>query len=349
MLRQVFIIKDDEFLFERNFGKPLNNEEYYNLFVSLKGVAFGELATDFGNYEYGNFRITYIYDESSNIFIIFITGLYDGEEDIKAGLVKFKDEFFNLFSDDLLENADTSLLEVLNPLVDSIQKNLIAKISLVGFPGVGKTTITKLIKEEAIPSVHIPTITGNRTTIKIGKLVFSLLDFAGQEQFSYLWKSFIKGSDAVLIITDSTLENVEKSKFFLDLIRDEAPNTFAAVIGNKQDLPGALSVESIESHLNLKTYSMVAIEPNNRTRMIQIISDVLEISPEVSPLLKPLYERDELLNKAQHALEQGDYSNALIYFEKIADICLDLGDDSLGRAFYEKAEELKTGLNNQSI
>ncbi len=74
---------------------------------------------------------------------------------------------------------------------------------------------------EEIPMEHIPTITGDIATIKIGKLQFHLWDFAGQEQFSFLWQNFIKGSDAVLLITDSTLENCEKSKYFVELIKKE--------------------------------------------------------------------------------------------------------------------------------
>ncbi len=37
---------------------------------------------------------------------------------------------------------------------------------------------------------------------------------------------------------------------------------------------------------------MVAIDPNNREKMINIIAGVLEISGDVSPLLRPLFERD---------------------------------------------------------
>ncbi|GAH20676.1 unnamed protein product, partial [marine sediment metagenome] len=71
-----------------------------------------------------------------------------------------------------------------------------------------------------IPLQHVPTISGDIATIKIGKLFFRLFDFAGQEQFKFLWKNFIKESDAVLIITDSTIRNVEKSRYFSGLVFD---------------------------------------------------------------------------------------------------------------------------------
>jgi len=338
--------KDDNFLFERNFGKAISNEAYYDMFVATKGVALGQMDKDTESFEYEGYLITYLYVESANIYFIFITSTFDDMERNREEITKLKDEFLNLFSDLLDQNLESTLLDVLNPVVDGIQKNLRAKVSLVGFPGVGKTTITKLIKEEEIPTVHSPTITGDKAVIKIGKLVINILDFAGQEQFSYLWKTFIKGSDAVLIITDSTLENVDKSRFFIDLIRDEAPYAFAAIIGNKQDLPIALTVEQIEAQLGLKTYSMIAIDPKNRTRMIQIISDVLEVATEVSPeLLQPLDERDQLIIQVQIALESGEYEKSIPLFERLADICFKLGDDSLGNEFYAKIEQIKNALS----
>ena len=265
----------------------------------------------------------------------------DNEEAIQKEILRCKEEFVQSFGEILDRNFDAKTFEVFDPAVDSIHRNLRPKISLVGFSGVGKTTTTQLIKAEKIPIKHIPTITGDIATIKIGKLHFNLWDFAGQEQFSYLWNNFVKGSDAILLITDSTLENVEKSKFFLELVKDEAPEANTAVIGNKQDLPDAMKIEQIEHILGIKTYSMIAVDSNNRTKMIQIIADILEMSAEVSPLLKPLLERDELIQEAMGALEAGEFSKSLLLFQKISDLCLEMGDDSLGREFYDKSEQIK--------
>jgi small GTP-binding protein len=341
MLRQVYIIKDNDFLYEANFGKAINRTDFSPLYTKLKQDALSSLGEEFGDYEYYRYRINYTVDKEKKLFIVFITGLADNPLDVQTELRKLRKEFMNIFGDMLDMNIDPSMFEVLAPTVDVIHKSLRPKISLVGFSGVGKTTITRLIKSEEIPMEHVPTITGDIATIRIGKLHFHLWDFAGQEQFSFLWNKFVKGSDGILLITNSELENIEKSKFFLELIKDEAPYAHTAVIGNKQDLPGALPIAKIEEILGLKTYSMIAIDPDNRDKMIQIIADVLEMSSEISPLLKPLFERDQLMLDAHQALQDGDIAGAVQLFEKISDLCAELGDDSLSLEFLQKSEKLK--------
>ena len=296
-------------------------------------------------HDYYKFRVSYITQKSLEIIVLFVTGLTDKFDNIKKELIKCRKEFINLFEEILQHRFDAKTFEVFDPIVDSIHKNLRPKISLIGFSGVGKTTITKLIRAEEIPMQHIPTITGDIATVKIGKLHFHLWDFAGQEQFSYLWDNFIKGSDAALLITDSTLENVEKSKFFLELIKEQSPHAHTAVIGNKQDLEGAISPAQIERVLGLKSYSMIAKDPENRNKMIQIIADVLEMSAEVSPLLKPLLERDKLIEEATGALKTADFEKAAFLFDKISYLCVELGDDSLGKEFYEKSQKIKVMLD----
>jgi hypothetical protein len=81
--------------------------------------------------------------------------------------------------------------------------------------------------------------------------------------------------------------------------------------------------------------------------MIQIIADILEVSTDASPLLKPLFERDQLIHQARISLEDGDIALTAQYFEKISDLCLELGDDILYKEFFEKAKKLRGYLNNQ--
>jgi len=349
MLRQVFIVRDDSIIFSRHYGKALNDSDLVNVLSEIKQEAFSRLGKEIGSYDFYKYKISFLAEKELGILFIFITGLTDDFPRIKTQIYMLKREFFNIYSDNMTHGLDSSILEVLNPIIDSNHRNLKPKISLMGSSGVGKTTITKLIKAEEIPIEHIPTINGDVSTIKIGKLEYFLWDFAGQDQFAFLWNKFIKGSDAVLIITDSTLENIEKSKLFLELIKEDAPYANTAVIGNKQDLPNALSSDEIEKIIGLKTYSMIANDPENHNKMINIIADVLDITPDVSPLLKPIFEREKLVQEAQRALENGLIEETAEIFNKIADICIELGDDSLAKEFNDKSKRLKIYLKEDTF
>ena len=177
-------------------------------------------------------------------------------------------------------------------------------------------------------------------------LIFSRCFFAGQDQFDFLWEKFIRGSDAVLLITDSTLENLEKSRYFFELVNKIVPYARLAVIANKQDLPEAMKVEDIERLMGNKAYSMVAIDPENRSKMIRIIADLLDMDAGVSPLLQPLFERDLLMDKVQEALQQGEFEQVVNIFEKISTLCLELGDDSLAIDFQKKSEKIGNMLKS---
>ncbi|MCK4370010.1 MAG: GTP-binding protein [Candidatus Lokiarchaeota archaeon] len=344
MLRQIYIILNDNIIYQRNYAKGLDDSLFSNVYLNIKKSAFSKFAEETASYEFFTYKLSYIVEKSLNLIVLFVTGLGDDFKNIKPQLENFKREFLDFYGDNIKNNNSTIIPDVLDPIVDSIHRNLKPKISIVGFSGVGKTTTTKLIKSEEIPMQHIPTITGEVATIKIGKLHFFLWDFAGQDQFNFLWEKFIRGSDAVLLMTDSTLENLEKSRYFFELVNKVIPYARLAVIANKQDLPVAMKIEDIERLMGQKTYSMIAIDPNNRPKMILIIADLLDMDPKVSPLLKPIFERDILMEKAQKALEQGEFNEAVDIFEKISNICLELGDDSLSIELQEKADKLRSFL-----
>ena len=344
MLRQIYIILNDNIIYQRNYAKGLDDSLFTNVYLNIKKAAFAKFADVIRSYEFFEFKLSYIVEKSLNLIFLFVTGLGDEFKNIKPQLSDFRKEFLDFYHDNIKENNLKIVTEILDPIVDNIHRNLKPKISIVGFSGVGKTTTTKLIKSEEIPMQHIPTITGEVATIKIGKLHFFLWDFAGQDQFDFLWEKFIRGSDAVLLMTDSTLENLEKSKYFFLLVNKEVPYARLAVIANKQDLPEAMKVEDIERLMGTKTYSFIAIDTNNRPKMIRIIADLLDMDAKVSPLLKPIFERDTLMDKAQKALELGEFNETVEIFEKISNICLELGDDSLSIELQEKADKLRSFL-----
>ncbi|TFG23463.1 MAG: GTP-binding protein [Promethearchaeota archaeon] len=226
-------------------------------------------------------------------------------------------------------------------------QDLKPKITIIGHPGVGKTTIKNLIRTEEIPLKYTPSLEGDIATIKIGKYSFSIWDYTGTEQFSFLWEQFIKDSDLVLIITDSTLENVEKSKFFIEIIKNQTPSPHTAVIANKQDLEEKLNPEEIERILGLKTYSMIAIDPMNKEKMIRIIVNLLDMEDEIYQQLISLEEKNKWILELEKSLEDEDHIKALYITKKLRSICKELGDESLENKFNELAQKLNETIKHE--
>lgn len=305
MLRQVFIIKSNSVIYERTYGNALTKSEVEDLSFRLVREGKRKMGHANGFYDYLNYRVGYDVEIDLDIIIVFVTDLMDDYFQYTQGAINnFKKQFMQICRNSLLSGRfEAENMEKLGVILDDMHKMVTTKIACVGFAGVGKTTIKKLIKLEELPLRHVPTITGDIATIRIGKLEFKLFDFAGQDEFKYLWKGFIKGSCAVLIVTDSTEENIEKSRFFLDLVENEAKNARTAIIGNKQDLPGAMDIEEIEQNMKLKTYPMVANRRVNRQKMLRIIADIMDINPDTSPLVAHLFKEAEVITDFEKGTE----------------------------------------------
>ncbi len=110
--------------------------------------AFAKGGKDVEYHDYYKYRISYITVKELELMFLFVTGLTDNFENIKKELIKCKKEFLNFFEDILQHKFDAKTFEIFDPTIDSIHRNLRPKISLIGFSGVGKTTITRLIKAE---------------------------------------------------------------------------------------------------------------------------------------------------------------------------------------------------------
>ncbi|MHA1231789.1 MAG: ADP-ribosylation factor-like protein [Candidatus Helarchaeota archaeon] len=182
-----------------------------------------------------------------------------------------------------------------------ILEELPPKIALIGFSGTGKTTIGNLIQNEEFPKTHLPTMTLDIDNIVIGGLNNCILfDCAGQEQFSFLWERFVKNSDAIILVVDSQEDNVKKSIFFVEQISKYTPKTPFAIIANKQDLPNALSPEQVSEILGgYRTEGLVAIERENREKVLNLLADLLKLSPELKNLIPEQIKTDTIIKEAE--------------------------------------------------
>ncbi len=228
-------------------------------------------------------NVKFIYNILQDIIVVVVADKEEDEKKIEEKVEKISEVFYNKFKTEL-ENwtGDVSAFKKFDEdLEDIISGNV--KVSLIGFGGVGKTTILKLLKNEEIPLKHNPTIAVDIKPFKeinLAGVKLIVWDFAGQERFESLWKMLIKGSDLIIVVVDSTMINLLKTRRkIMKLIEDENPNAKVIVIANKQDIPKAIKPNIIEDILNAQTHGFVAIDPSYRRELLKIINEkIAELS-----------------------------------------------------------------------
>jgi len=136
------------------------------------------------------------------------------------------------------------------------------KIAILGFDGVGKTTLLHALKGELLSLDSIP-VESKKSKQKARDLDIVSWDLSGQSRFSLLWAKMIENAQVVIIVTDSTLENVIRSKRLVSFVREESPQSKIIAIANKQDLPTSLTPDRVSQILGLPTYGISAIDPTS--------------------------------------------------------------------------------------
>lgn len=145
------------------------------------------------------------------------------------------------------------------------------KVSFIGFPSVGKSTLIKLLSGKKPNLDYKPTMGLDFGSIKLGEHEIKLWDIGGQTRFQQLWDTFLQGSYLAVVVTDSTPQNVLQSKQIVEMINRKNRETHVIAIANKQDMDGHMQAKRVEDVLHVPTYPMIAIEEGNADGVHSII------------------------------------------------------------------------------
>ncbi|MFX0036449.1 MAG: ADP-ribosylation factor-like protein [Candidatus Hermodarchaeota archaeon] len=157
----------------------------------------------------------------------------------------------------------------------------LVKITFIGAPAVGKTTMLKLLSQQTIDRLYIPTHGLDLKTIKLDDYFLRVWDLAGQSSYLRTYsKDYLLGSDIIFVVTDSTPRNVLNSRELINyachFVGRDCP---IIAIANKQDMvkkDGRMDAKRVEDVLHIRTHGLTAINPSERVKLMSIIKKELD-------------------------------------------------------------------------
>lgn len=193
-------------------------------------------------------------------------------EKIDSAVIEMKKKFAKQIWE-FKSSRDSSVFQGIGQILDRAIVSTL-KVVLLGEGGVGKTTILKMLMTERADLNHVATMAvyvEEMETAKLGPYEIAVWDFPGQELMVPRWRDYLRGTDVVIMVTDSTLKNVMSTRKLIPTIRKWTDGALIWSIANKQDLKDALLPDTVARLLGIRTIGLVAIDPRNKNLLYKTL------------------------------------------------------------------------------
>ena len=127
-----------------------------------------------------------------------------------------------------------------------------ANIVFLGLDNAGKSALLHVLKTDRVTQTR-PTIHPHSEELKMGNLVLNTYDLGGHETARKIWKDYFPAVNAILFLVDSVdVKRFSEAYKELNEILEtpELVNIPIAILGNKIDMAGAVSIEELKAALH---------------------------------------------------------------------------------------------------
>jgi ADP-ribosylation factor-like protein 8 len=130
------------------------------------------------------------------------------------------------------------------------------ELTLVGLQNAGKTTLVHVLAQGEFQEDMIPTVGFNMKKVSKGNVQMKLWDVGGQSKFRSMWERYCRGVSAIVYVVDAAAGDdvtlAAKDELHDLLSKPALQGIPVLVLGNKNDLPGALGSEELVDKLDLR-------------------------------------------------------------------------------------------------
>lgn len=286
MISKIFIIgKDGGLCYSKSFfGSGKKNTEIINFLTSInhigKNVGLGEIKS----LHFTNLNIIYSYDDYNYMYIM-ASDIDDPEEEIRNKLELVKNEFNNLYHDQLEKwNGKIKQFKEFDRFTES-HILIPPKILLAGEDGVGKSTIMDLFPGETILELDDDMNEIIQKKINLhnleGVTEFILREVNLQDLISYskIYKTLLDSADIICLVTNSGAGNLSRTKQLFYELKKKANRADFYIIANFQDLVNtSFEPDKISESFGITTFGFSAVQADAKDIIYKIISSILKTS-----------------------------------------------------------------------
>jgi len=277
MIRAMHIFKENQTLFEDVIvpAKDLDTSAVMTL-VSTSAKKLQEWKIDSMEIE----RYRFVYLNSHDTQFVITMDRQASLQKVSEAMMSMVSKFMTVFEKFLdTEEWKTTDFSPFGAGFRGVVSRIPVKVCLAGHGGTGKTTLLELatLPSKGPPQEYVPTFFGDKALLKadFDPYIFSMFDLGGQDRFVQEWSKIIRAGVMVVIVTDSTQENIEWTKrVAYPVLKTVLPYARTIAIANKQDLPGALSPEEVGKRLGVPGYGMQANQADFRARWLKLLKDL---------------------------------------------------------------------------
>lgn len=148
------------------------------------------------------------------------------------------------------------------------------ELSLIGLQNAGKSSLVNVLTTGSFHEDMIPTVGFNMRKVTKGGVTIKMWDLGGQPRFRSLWERYCRGVQAIVYVVDAADHEAVKvaaKELHALLAKPSLDNIPLLVLGNKNDLPGALGTQQLIQQLDLQSltgrevccYSISCKQQNN--------------------------------------------------------------------------------------